>query len=413
MNNIRSIFSIIGLAAVFLAAMAYTPQIIQISAGVVQSQKVTAPPVANDALVFFGSTGSYNIDYDQPQNRLVTVLSTDADWDMVACGDQHCLAIKDGKLYSWGSDLNGRTGLGNGTATTATFVRYTDVPTQIGTNTDWTHISAGNNHSLAISSGRLFSFGSNTQGQLGLGNTTTFDTPQQVGTDTDWQWCSAGNLWSAAIKGGQLFTCGTNGSFRTGLNTSSGNTTTFTVANSDTNWIKCFAGDQHGLAIKNSPAQLWSWGVNSSGRTGQNTTSGNTQVPTQVGSLTGWTTGSAGNVHSLAIRNDSLYVFGSQANGRLGNGLITAASIIVPTLIAGNGYQDCDANGNTSLTSFNEFSYAIRNDSLFATGINARGQLGITLDTVQTGTFRLVDSTNFNYKKVAAGSGFGVAIRGN
>jgi alpha-tubulin suppressor-like RCC1 family protein len=413
MNNIRSIFSIIGLAAVFLAAMAYTPQIIQISAGVVQSQKVTAPPVANDALVFFGSTGSYNIDYDRTQNRLVTVLSTDTDWDMVACGDQHCLAIKAGKLYSWGSDLNGRTGLGKGTGSTLTNFTFTIIPAQIGSDTDWTHISAGSLHSLAIRAGRLYSWGNNGNGALGLGNTTTFDTPQQVGSDTNWEWCSAGNNWSAAIKGGQLVTCGTNSNFKTGLNTNTGNTTSFTVANSDTNWTKCFAGESHGIAIKNTPAQLWSWGVNSLGRTGQNTTSGNTQVPTQVGSLTGWTTGSAGNVHSLAIRNDSLYVFGSQGNGRLGNGLITAASIIVPTLIAGNGWQDCEANGNSNATSLNEFSYAIRNDSLLATGINARGQLGITLDTVQTGTFRLVDSINFNYKKVAGGSGFGVAIRGN
>jgi alpha-tubulin suppressor-like RCC1 family protein len=363
--------------------------------------------------VFFGSTGAFGIDYDQAQNRLVSVLSTDTDWDQVACGDQHCLAIKNGALYAWGNDLNGRTGLGKETIATASNTTITAIPTQIGSDIDWTHISAGQSHSGAIRAGRLYMWGLNSNGQLGLGNTTSSDVPVQIGTDTDWEWISCGTTWSCAIKAGQLLTCGDNAAFRTGLNTSTGNTTSFTVANSDTNWTKCFAGSNYGLGIKNSPAQLWSWGSNSSGRTGQNTTSGSTQVPTQVGALTGWTYASAGNGHSLGIRNDSLYAFGLQANGRLGNGLLTVGIVSTPTLIDGAGWSDCEVNGNSTALGAIEFSYAIRNDSLFATGINAKGQLGITLDTIQTGTFRLVDSVNFNYKKVAAGSGFGVAIRGN
>jgi alpha-tubulin suppressor-like RCC1 family protein len=411
MKIIRDILLIIGI----FALLSYTPTLLQISAGVVQSQKVQGPPpVANDALVFFGSTGSYNIDYDQPQNRLVTVLSTDSDWDVVSCGDAHCLAIKNGALYSWGNDVNGKTGLGKGTTNVGNNTTYTVVPTQIGSDTDWTHISAGQNHSLAIRSGRLFAWGNGGNGRLGLGSTTSFDTPQQVGSDTTWTWCSAGSNWSCGIRAGQLLSCGSNANFRTGLNTDAGNTTSFTVSNSDSDWSKAYAGSTHGIGIKNSPAQLWSWGVNANGRTGQGLTIGATNVPTQIGSLTGWTVASAGDAHSIAIRNDSLYTFGSQLNGRLGNGLITSGNVVTPILIAGNGWQDCDANGNQSISPSNsEFSYAIRNDSLFAAGLNGKGQLGITVDTIETGTFRLVDSVNFNYKKVSAGSGFGVAIRGN
>jgi alpha-tubulin suppressor-like RCC1 family protein len=408
MKLIRDVLLIIGLFALF----SYAPHMLQISSGVVQSQKVAgAPPAANDALVFFGFEGAYSI--ERGNARAVTVISTDSDWDMVACGDQHCLAIKDGRLYARGYDLNGITGLGKGTSTALLFQTYTQDWEQIGSDTDWTHISAGSTHSLAIRAGRLYSWGLNANGQLGLGNATTHDTPQQVGSDTNWTWCSAGINWSCAIKGGQLLTCGVNSNFRTGLNTSAGNTTSFTVANSDTNWIKCFAGDSHGLGIKNSPAQLWSWGSNNSGRTGQGIQTGSTQVPTQIGSLTGWVTGAAGFNHSLAIRSDSLYAFGSQLNGRLGNGLTAFLNITTPTLISGTGWQVCEANVNPGIANGVEFSYAIRNDSLFATGLNIRGQLGITLDTVQTGTFRLVDSVNFNYKKVTAGSGYGLAIRGN
>lgn len=414
MKVLRDILLIIGI----FALLSYTPRLLQISAGVVQSQNVEAPPVANDALVYWGHSGETGVTPIGLSS--LTVMSTDADWDTVSCGTAHCLAIKNGALYVWGTNTAGSLGLNFGIGTTDTFIVIRNTPQQIGSDTDWTCVSAGGSHSLAIRAGRLYSWGVNSNGQLGQNNTTSLAIPTQVGSDTDWTWCSAGISWSVAVKGGQLLTCGSNASFQTGLNTSTGNTLVFTVANSATTWTIASAGASHGLAIRTD--SVFSWGLNGNGRTGQGTNVGSTQIPTRIGVLTGWTEISAGNTHSLTIRNDSLYTFGSQQFGRLGNENLANVNVNTPTLIAGTGYTgiSCNITGNPVFTTSSgvnvfvpAFSFAIRNDSLFGTGANSRRQLGITTATNAVATFTLIDSVNFNYKKVAAHGGGGIAIRGN
>jgi hypothetical protein len=412
MKIFRDILLILGI----FACLSYTPQLLQISAGVVQSQNVEAPPVANDALVAWGNGGGQGFMPSDGDFSLQNI-STDSDWDTVVCGAFHCLAIKGGALYVWGS---GRMNLGllNSTLVNDTTVVVIATPTQIGSDTDWTCVAAGAGHSLAIRAGRLYAWGTNTSGQLGRGNTTSVGIPTQIGSDTDWTWCSAGLNWSAAVKAGQLLTCGQNADFRTGLNTSTGNTTSFTVANSTALWTIVSCGEAHGTSIRTD--SLFSWGINSFGRTGQGTTAGSTQVPTQVGTLTGWTEISNGSQHGLAIRNDSLYTWGLQTFGRLANGSTSNTNITTPAYI-GSGYQHVSTNiGSLSYPFTNSlsayvpcFSFAIRNDSLFGTGANSRRQLGITTANNAVATFTLIDSVNFNYKKVAAHGGGGIAIRGN
>lgn len=72
------------------------------------------------------------------------------------------MAIKsDGTLWAWGSNARGQLGDGS----------FTDenVPTQVGSATNWSKIAARANSSAAINnSGELFIWGDDFNGQLGV-----------------------------------------------------------------------------------------------------------------------------------------------------------------------------------------------------------------------------------------------------
>ncbi|WP_432383560.1 hypothetical protein [Duganella sp. P38] len=70
---------------------------------------------------------------------------------------------------------------------------------------------------------------------------------------------------------------------------------------------------------------LWSWGSNAEGQLGNGGTE--SALPVQVGSLQIWRAVSAGAAHSAALRNDgSLWTWGRNADGQLGNGSNTLSS---------------------------------------------------------------------------------------
>ena len=107
----------------------------------------------------------------------------------------------DGTLWCWGYAAGVSRGyLGDGTT------NGSSVPIQIGTDTDWSSVSAGTNHTCAIKTdGSLYCWGSNYSGQIGIGSVDEVfglgqDTPVQVGTDSDWRSVSAGSLNTCAVK---------------------------------------------------------------------------------------------------------------------------------------------------------------------------------------------------------------------
>ena len=123
----------------------------------------------------------------------------------ISVGNLHVLAIRpDGALFSWGANDLGQ--LGNGKTIDGL------LPTQVGTEIDWTMVAAGGFHSLAIKvDGTLWSWGSNSDGQLGVGTTTDSTEPMQIGLSRDWILVSAGKYHSFAVKSnGTLWVWGRN-----------------------------------------------------------------------------------------------------------------------------------------------------------------------------------------------------------
>src|SRR5262249_16918645 len=126
-----------------------------------------------------------------------TQLGTDL-WQTVSVGNTHTHAIRsDGTLWAWGANSGGALGIGSfGTA-----VALPPPPQQVGADTNWKVISAGNNFTVAIrTDGTLWAWGQNSFGNLGLGDTTARNSPVQIGTDTDWSAVSASISDVLALK---------------------------------------------------------------------------------------------------------------------------------------------------------------------------------------------------------------------
>lgn len=142
-------------------------------------------------------------------------VGTATDWKSIKAGADHCIAVKTtGTLWVWGKNDVGQLGTGS----YASPIIY---PVQIGGLTTWDKISAGYYHNLAIRiNGTLWSWGSNTFGQLGIGNFTTNVNPIQVGTLTNYTSIEAGYLHSSALTTfaptNKAWTWGSNGSGRLG-----------------------------------------------------------------------------------------------------------------------------------------------------------------------------------------------------
>lgn len=83
-----------------------------------------------------------------------------------ACGESHSLALDQwGQVFSWGSDAHGQLGLNSGEQ----FIIKPKVVKTLATSTV-IQIACGYKHSLALTNkGELYSWGSNDNGQLGLG----------------------------------------------------------------------------------------------------------------------------------------------------------------------------------------------------------------------------------------------------
>ena len=255
-----------------------------------------------------------------------TELLPGGEWTDVFYSRAHIAGIRDGELYSWGNNQSGRTGLG----LTAGF---TTVPTQVGSENNWTRVALGDFHGMAINAdGELYTWGSNGNGRLGNGLTSgSTNAPEKVGADTDWVEAQGGNNWTNALKSnGTLW--GTGERRRNGLTST---VSTFTQVGSDSDWETWGAGDTHSMGIKGGV--VVSWGSNFAGQTGRNIITGDTSTPTAVTTtnITGTPIDVAGrDTTSILITTDGVFSCGRNLTGRTGQGTVEG-NVALLTRVAG------------------------------------------------------------------------------
>lgn len=292
-------------------------------------------------------------------------------WNSVSPGGAHTLAIRDGgAIFTWGRNNNGQLGIG-------TSGGQQNTPQQVGTDLNWQTISAGNSHNLALkSTGTLWAWGRNGDGQIGIGsNASMFTSPQQIGTATNWNKISAGDEFCIALKtDGTLWAWGDNTYGQLGDNSAIDKNAPVQIG-TQTDWIQISAGTDHVLALK-SNGTLWAWGRNNVGQFGTASPL-SSLVPIQIGTDTNWNQIFAAREHSIALKTDSTYwVWGANSNGQFGNGTTTSSA--TPTAITG-------FNNPIQISKGHQHSVIIKQDgTLWSTGGNASGQLGNGNNTQQT-----------------------------
>ena len=229
-----------------------------------------------------------------------------------------------GALWSWGTNNQGQLGLGN--------LTYYSSPKQIGALTTWTSamLPGNNNNALATQSNNtLWTWGNNQFGQLGLGNVTYYSSPKQVGSLTNWytnpESINTTNSSCFAIKtDGTLWAWGQNNSGQLGLNNRTRYSSPIQVG-SLTNWVWISSGSTFTNGIK-TDGTLWVWGQNAYGNLGLGNTT-NYSSPKQVGSLTNWSTIFNQYWGGLALKtNGTIWSWGQNNNGQLGQGNTTNIS---------------------------------------------------------------------------------------
>jgi alpha-tubulin suppressor-like RCC1 family protein len=286
---------------------------------------------------YFGSLGSNNtIDRSSP----VSVVGGITDWTKISARGFFNLALRaDGVLYAWGMGTSGQLG-------TNDLINRSSPVSVVGGITDWTEISAGNNHSLAIrSNGTLWAWGSGGQGRLGTNDTINRSSPVSViGGFADWTEASAGGDHSLALRAnGTIWAWGSDassGRLGTGTAGAFNILSPTSVVGGITNWVQISAGGTHNLALR-ADGTLWAWGEGTGGRLGDNQATTKASPVSVVGGFTDWTkiaaSASAG-ANSLALRaNGTIWAWGAGNYGQLGTGTLIARSS--PVSVVG-GFTD-------------------------------------------------------------------------
>ncbi|MBI4712698.1 MAG: fibronectin type III domain-containing protein [Planctomycetes bacterium] len=340
----------------------------------------TVALMANGTLRSWGdnSVGQLGLgDSGAGTNRLWPVqIGLDTDWAEVTAGDAHTVAINnDGTLWAWGDNEFGQ--LGTGTSGWGTNRKS---PYRIDYDTDWIQVTAGEFHNIARKSGgTLWSWGYNFNGQLGLGDILDRSYISKIGSDSDWTSVRAGGSHTVALKAdGTLWAWGDNSSGQLGLGDIAERYLPVQEVLTETDWAQVAAGGAHTIGRK-LDGTLWAWGDNESGQLGLGDSGAGTNrlSPTPVGADTDWVDIVAGGLHTVAIKSDgTLYGWGDNSKGQLGLG--DTANRTTPTKIGTATYLSAAAGG--------WFTVAIlkTNGTLWTWGDNSTGQLGLGDTTDRT-----------------------------
>ena len=271
---------------------------------------------------------------------------------------------------------------------------------------------------------RAFGTGANPTGALGDASTTSrLSFVDFAGLGSTWKQVSGGipnslGGFGAGVKtDGTLWTWGRNNEGQLGSGNTASRSSPVTVAGGGTDWAEVSCGPNMTAAIKMN-GSLWTWGNNSSGQLGDGSTINKTSPVPISSTANNWSHVAVGGVsssvaHVLAVAADgSLWAWGYNYSGQLGDGSTLAKSF--PITVAGGGYDWAKVAAGSSC------SAAIKNNgTLWTWGINQTTIASFPLPTGVLGDGSILPrsspqtvaggGTNWKQVSISSGSSSGMA----
>lgn len=306
-------------------------------------------------------------------NRPVTVTGLSGGVATISAGYSHSCAVDVvGNTFCWGSNTYGQLGDG-GTSSRA----HPGPVTGFGSG-QGSQVAAGGYHSCGIkTSGAMFCWGRNNEGQLGNGGLSTAVTPAQVtgltsGVTAMGLRPSSEFAGTCAVHNGAAKCWGWNdgNSLGDGSQINGIKADPLPVVGLTSGVTAIQMGRAHTCAIQSGGIKCW--GDNSFGQHGVGATPGNT--PRSPNGMTSNVSALAvGMDHVCAVQSGALKCWGRNGNGQLGDNSTTSRN--TPTDVAGL------TSGVTRVIAGNDFSCAGTSEGMKCWGNNSSGQIGDATNT--------------------------------
>jgi uncharacterized repeat protein (TIGR02543 family) len=318
-------------------------------------------------------TGS--IDHDET-DKLVSLAN----------GISHSAALtENGQVYLWGNNQFGQ--LGDGSTSNRSSPHNITNSFNLSANDKIIQVSLGYNHSSVLSQdGKVYIWGRNNQGQLGIDSDTNMLIPQNITNsfnlteDDKVIQISMGSAHSSALtQNGKVFTWGINYSGQLGDNTIMTRLVPIDITDKfplDDKVVQLTVGGAHSSALTES-GKVFVWGQNVYGQLGDNTTDNRT-TPTDITSA--FPAGdpivqlSMGDTHSSALsENGEVYLWGNNTAGQVGDD--TTIEKWVPTHIT-DAFSEEDPVIQVRLGISHSVALT-QSGEIYTWGLNMSGQLGL------------------------------------
>jgi len=316
----------------------------------------------------------------------------------VAGGGYFALArTSTGAVYAWGQDDQGQ--VGNGTTETDVAV-----PVQVALPSSVSEVAAGCNASYALgTNGVVYAWGANYAGQLGDGSRATSTTPVEVGLPVAaTQIAATCNGGYALGTNGVLYAWGSNNAGQLGDGSIGGSVSAPVAVDLPTGTVvNELSAQNSGGYVLTSTGTVLAWGGGALGQLGDGSTS-NADLPVRVAMPSGVTITQVvgGGFNAFAITSTGeLLAWGGNYDGQDGVGSL--ADVLRPTRVpmptAVSAVSGASAGGFAALA-------LGANGEVYAWGANFDDELGIGVLTTNYFTLGLTGSGGLGWGSAPSGS---------